>query len=319
VCFYTLRENNGGNMKINFKSIIDFIKAVFEKWVTDKAPKLAASLAFYTIFSLSPLLIIVISVAGILFGAEAARGELVTEIEGFIGREGAEVVQTALSNTADTQTGMISILISLITLMIGSTIVFIELQDSLDMIWKVKPKPGRGLIKGLVKDRLQSFALVLSTGFLLLVSLVISAGLNALSNYLQGRIDLPFDLMQIINLIFSLAVLFVLFGLIYKVLPDVHISWSDVWVGALVTALLFTLGKYLIGIYLGTSTLGSTYGAAGSLVILLLWVYYSSMILFLGAEFTQVYANKFGSGINPTSKFMKYSNETAMSESPDKE
>jgi membrane protein len=306
-------------MKFSSKGIIDFLKAVFEKWVADKAPKLAASLAFYTIFSLSPLLIIIISIGGLLFGADAARGELVTEIEGLVGREGAEVVQTALKNSADTQTGILSILISIVTLIIGSTIVFIELQDSLDMIWKVKPKPGRGLIKGLVKDRLQSFALVVASGFLLLVSLIINASINALSTYLQDKVDLPFDLMQIINLILSLAILFVLFGLIYKVLPDVHINWGDVWVGALVTAGLFTLGKYLISLYLGTNTLGSTYGAAGSLVIFLLWVYYSSMILFLGAEFTQVYANKYGSGIRPTSKFMKYSNESAMSESPDKE
>jgi membrane protein len=306
-------------MKFSFKGIIDFLKAVFEKWIADKAPKLSASLAFYTIFSLSPLLIIIISIAGFLFGAEAARGELVTEIEDLVGREGAEVVQTALANTADTQTGIISILISLITLMIGSTIVFIELQDSLDMIWKVKPKPGRSMIKGLVKDRLQSFALVVAAGFLLLVSLLISAGINALSNFMQDRVDIPFDLMQIVNLVLSLGILFALFGLIYKVLPDVHISWGDVWVGALVTAVLFTLGKYLIGVYLGTSTLGSTYGAAGSLVVLLLWVYYSSMILFLGAEFTQVYANKYGSGIKPTSMFMKYSNENAVSEAPEKE
>jgi membrane protein len=306
-------------MKFSSKGIIDFLKAVFEKWVADKAPKLAASLAFYTIFSLSPLLIIIISIGGLLFGADAARGELVTEIEGLVGREGAEVVQTALKNSADTQTGILSILISIVTLIIGSTIVFIELQDSLDMIWKVKPKPGRGLIKGLVKDRLQSFALVVASGFLLLVSLIINASINALSTYLQDKVDLPFDLMQIINLILSLFILFVLFGLIYKVLPDVHINWGDVWVGALVTAGLFTLGKYLISLYLGTNTLGSTYGAAGSLVIFLLWVYYSSMILFLGAEFTQVYANKYGSGIRPTSKFMKYSNESAMSESPDKE
>jgi membrane protein len=306
-------------MKFSFKGIVDFIKAVVEKWSNDKAPKLAASLAFYTIFSLSPLLIIIISIAGLLFGAEAARGEIVTEIEDLIGREGAEVVQTALKNSADTETGIMSLVISLVTLMIGSTVVFIELQDSLDMIWKVKPKPGRSMIKGLIKDRVRSFALVIGTGFLLLVSLLVSAGINAVSNFLQDRIDLPFDLMQIINLIISLGIMFMLFGLIYKVLPDVHISWGDVWVGALVTAALFNVGKYLISLYLGTNTLGSTYGAAGSLVILLLWVYYSSMILFLGAEFTQVYANKYGSGIRPTSKFMKYSNEDAMSEPKQKD
>jgi membrane protein len=306
-------------MKFSFKGIIDFIKAVVEKWSNDKAPKLAASLAFYTIFSLSPLLIIIISIAGLLFGAEAARGEIVTEIEDLIGREGAQVVQTALKNSADSETGIISLVISLVTLIIGSTVVFIELQDSLDMIWKVKPKPGRSMIKGLIKDRVRSFALVIGTGFLLLVSLLVSAGINAVSNFLQDRIDLPFDLMQIINIVISLGIMFLLFGLIYKVLPDVHISWGDVWVGALVTAALFNVGKYLISLYLGTNTLGSTYGAAGSLVILLLWVYYSSMILFLGAEFTQVYANKYGSGIRPTSKFMKYSNEDAMSEPKEKD
>jgi membrane protein len=233
-------------MKFSFKGIIDFIKAVVEKWSNDKAPKLAASLAFYTIFSLSPLLIIIISIAGLLFGAEAARGEIVTEIEDLIGREGAQVVQTALKNSADSETGIISLVISLVTLIIGSTVVFIELQDSLDMIWKVKPKPGRSMIKGLIKDRVRSFALVIGTGFLLLVSLLVSAGINAVSNFLQDRIDLPFDLMQIINIVISLGIMFLLFGLIYKVLPDVHISWGDVWVGALVTAALFNVGKYLV-------------------------------------------------------------------------
>jgi membrane protein len=268
-------------MKLSPKGIFEFVKAVFEKWADDKAPKLGASLAFYTIFSLSPLLIIIISIAGLIFGPDAARGEIVTEISDLIGEEGAQVVQTALKNSNDPETGIISLVISLITLIIGSTVVFIELQDSLDMIWKVKPKPGRSLIKGLVKDRVQSFALVIATGFLLLVSLVVSAGITALSTFLNDRMNLPFDLMQIINLVFSLAIMFALFGLIYKVLPDVHISWSDVWVGALVTALLFTLGKFLIGLYLGSNTLGSTYGAAGSLVILLLWVYYSAQIFFL--------------------------------------
>jgi len=301
-------------MKFSIKGIYNFVKAVIEKFGDDKAPKLGASLAFYTIFSLSPLLVIVISIAGLLFGPDAAKGEIVTQIEDLIGREGAQIVETALKNTNDPETGIISLIISLVTLAIGSTVVFIELQDSLNMIWKVKPKPGRNFIKGLLVDRFQSFALVVGTGFLLLVSLLISAGITALSNYLQGKINLPFDLMQIINLVLSIAVMFVLFGLIYKVLPDVHINWKDVWVGSLVTSLLFSLGKYLIGLYLGSNTLGSTYGAAGSLVILLLWVYYSAQILFLGAEFTQVYANRYGSGIRPTSKFMKYEDETAVSE-----
>jgi len=301
-------------MKFSLKGQYYFIKAVFEKFSDDKAPKLGASLAFYTIFSLSPLLIIVISIAGLLFGEDAAKGEIVGEIQDLIGNEGAQMVQTALKNASNTETGIISLLISFVTLVVGSTVVFIELQDSLNMIWKVKPKPGRNFIKGLLVDRFQSFALVVASGFLLLVSLIASAGISALSNYLQGKINLPFDLMQIINLVLSIGILFVMFGLIFKVLPDVLISWKDVWIGSLVTAVLFSLGKYFIGLYLGSNTLGSTYGAAGSLVVLLLWVYYSSQILFLGAEFTQVYANRFGSGIKPTEKFMKYENQNAVSE-----
>lgn len=301
-------------MKFSIKGIFNFVKAVFEKWSDDKAPKLGASLSFYTIFSLSPLLVIIVAISGMIFGADAARGEIVTQMSGLLGKEGAQVIETALKNSSDPTTGIISLIISLVTLAIGSTAVFIELQDSLDMIWKVKPRPGRNLIRGLVKDRLQSFALVVATGFLLLVSLIVSAGISALSTFLSGKINLPFDVMQIVNLVFTLAIMFALFGLIYRVLPDVHISWSDVWVGAIVTAGLFSLGKFLIGLYLGSNTLGSTYGAAGSLVVLLLWVYYSAQILFLGAEFTQVYANKYGSGIRPTSKFMKYEDENAMSE-----
>lgn len=301
-------------MKFSLKGQYNFVKAVFEKFSDDKAPKLGASLAFYTIFSLSPLLIIVISIAGLLFGEDAAKGEIVGEIKDLIGNDGAQVVQTALKNTNNTETGIISLIISFITLVIGSTVVFIELQDSLNMIWKVKPKPGRNFIKGLLTDRFQSFALVVASGFLLLVSLIASAGITALSNFLQGKINLPFDLMQIINLVLSIVILFVMFGLIFKVLPDALISWKDVWIGSLVTAGLFSLGKYFIGLYLGSNTLGSTYGAAGSLVVLLLWVYYSSQILFLGAEFTQVYANRFGSGIKPTEKFMRYEDLNAVSE-----
>lgn len=301
-------------MRFSLKGQYEFVKAVFEKFSDDKAPKLGASLAFYTIFSLSPLLMIVISIAGLLFGENAARGEIVGQIQDLIGNEGAQVVQTALKNTNNAETGIISLVISFVTLAVGSTVVFIELQDSLNMIWKVKPKPGRNFIKGLLADRFQSFALVIASGFLLLVSLIVSAAISALSNFLQGKINLPFDLMQIINLVLSIGILFVMFGLIFKVLPDVLISWKDVWIGSLVTAGLFSLGKYFIGLYLGSNTLGSTYGAAGSLVVLLLWVYYSSQILFLGAEFTQVYANKYGSGIKPTEKFMKYENQTAVSE-----
>jgi membrane protein len=294
-------------MKLNFKKIWNFIVEVVEKWIADKAAKLGASLSFYTIFSLAPLLIIAISVAGLIFGEEAARGEIVGQIKGLVGNEGAELVQIALKNSSNPESGLISLAVSMVTLAIGSTVVFIELQESLDMIWKVKPKPGRHLIRGLIKDRLQSFALVVASGFLLLVSLIISALLSALGKFVNEKfIPVPFTALDIINNLISLGVIFLLFALIYKILPDVDINWNDVWIGALVTALLFVAGKYLIGLYIGSSTLSSTYGAAGSLVILLLWVYYSAQILFLGAEFTYVYANRFGSGIKPSRKFMRY-------------
>jgi membrane protein len=300
------------------KAIINFIKEVFTKFIDDKAPKLGASLSFYTIFSLAPLLIITISVMGLVFGEEAARQSLVEQISELIGEDGAIVVETALRNSADQTQGIIALIISLVTLAIGSTFVFIELQDSLDMIWKVKPKPGRSMIKGLIRDRIISFSIVIGIGFLLLVSLVISALITALGDYINEHlVSIPPFILQLINLILSFGVIFLLFAMIYRVLPDVHLAWSDVWMGAGVTAALFVIGKFLIGLYLGTSSTASAYGAAGSLVVMLLWIYYSAQILFLGAEFTQVYTNKYGSGIRPKSQFMKYANETAMAEKTD--
>jgi membrane protein len=306
-------------MKINPKEIWNFIKQVFEQFIDDRCPKLGAALSFYTIFSLAPLLIIAISVAGFIFGETAAQGGIVNQIKDLVGREGAEVIQTALKNARYEDDGLLAISISFITMLIGSTVVFIELQDSLNMIWKVKPKPGRNMIRGLIVDRLQSFAIVVGTGFLLLVSLLVSAIISAINNFLKESFyAMPVLMLDIINIVISFGVIFLLFMAIFKVLPDVHLEWRYVWVGAIVTAGLFVLGKFLIGLYLGSSTLGSTYGAAGSLVVLLLWIYYSSQILFLGAEFTQVYANKYGKGIRPTSKFMKYENVKAAAETAEK-
>ena len=294
-------------MKFSFKEIWKFIIAVFDQWMEDKCPKLGTALSFYTIFSLSPLLVIVIFVAGLIFGADAARGEIVYQIRDLVGQEGSEAVQTALKNTQYSDEGIIAIIISAVTLLIGSTVVFVELQESLNMIWKVKPKPGQSFIQTLLLDRFQSFAMVVGTGFLLLVSLIISALRAVLNKYLSDTFfNIPIYIFDIANIIVSLAVIFILFMAIFKVLPDVDIGWRQVWVGALVTALLFVFGKYLIGLYLGNSTLSSTYGAAGSLVVLLLWVYYSAQILFLGAEFTQVYVSKFGKGVKPSKKFVKY-------------
>jgi membrane protein len=294
-------------MRNKLKRIWKFIYKVFDEWIDDKAPKLGASLSFYTMFSIAPLLIIIISIAGLLFGAEAARNEIIGQIEGLIGRQGAEVVQTALKNSSNPITGVIAIIVSFLTLIFSATAAFIDLQESLNMIWKVKPKPGRNFIKAFLKDRMQSFALVVATGFLLLVSLLVSAGLNAFNKYFSKTfLDIPSLILELINDIISLAVIYILFALIFMILPDVRLKIRDVWIGALFTSFLFVLGKFLIGLYLGTSSFSSTYGAAGSLVILLLWVYYSAQILFLGAEFTQVYTREFRSVIVPSTDFERY-------------
>ncbi len=306
-------------INISPKGIWTFTKDVFDKFIDDKCPKLGAALSFYTIFSVAPIIVISISVAALIFGKEAASGEVVAQIQGLVGYEGAQVIQTAIKNAQYSNQGALAILTGFVALVIGSTVVFVELQDSLNMIWKVKPRPGRNIFKGLLKDRVQSFAMVLATGFLLLVSLVVSAVISSINNYISmSFFNVPKFILDTSNIVISLIMTFVLFMMIFKVLPDVHISWKHVWVGALVTAVLFVLGKYLIGLYLGTSSLSSTYGAAGSLVVFLLWVYYSAQILFLGAEFTQVYAIKYGEGIMPTSKFMKYEVEGLFKQDKEK-
>lgn len=297
-------------MKERLKKIWDFTERVFDQWIEDRCPKLGAALSFYMIFSLSPLLVVAVFVAGLIFGDDAAQGEIVYQIEDMVGKEGAVIVQTALKNSRYSADGLTAIIISSVTLLIGSTIVFVELQDSLNQIWKVKSKPGRNLfkvIRDFILGRFQSFAMVVGMGFLLLVSLLLSAVLSALNKYLSDTfLSLPSYVFAITDIVIPLFVIFILFMVIYKVLPDVSIHWKDVWVGALVTSALFVLGKYLIGLYLGSSTVASTYGAAGSLVIFLLWIYYSAQILFLGAEFTKVYVERIGKGVKTSDKFMRY-------------
>ncbi len=306
-------------MKKNIKFIWEFLLDVINKFIDDKCPKLGAALSFYTIFSLAPLLIIAISVAGLIFGEKAASGQIVGEIKDIVGPESAVLIQNALKKVSFSAANIIAIVMSLVTMIIGSTVVFVELQDSLDMVWKVKPKPGRSLIKGLLMDRIKSFSIVLGTGFLLLVSLIISALISALSSYINEKlVSIPVFLLDSIDIVISVGIIFILFGMIFKGLPDVELEWKHVWVGSIVTAVLFALGKYLIGLYIGQSTLGSTYGAASSLVVLLLWIYYSAQILFLGAEFTQVFAEKLGEGIKPTKNFMKYHDQSLALELPDK-
>lgn len=285
---------------VKIKQLFRLLKLTFSEWQNDNAGRLAAALSYYTIFSLAPILIIAIAVAGVIFGQEAAQGEIVRQLQGTIGTEGAETIETMIENTRETGSGIWATLISLGVLLFGATGLFNQLQSSLNTIWNVKPKPGRG-IKGMLQDRFLSFAMILTIGFLLLVSLVLSAALAAFGNYFSHLVpDMLMGLWQVLDFLISFGVITVLFAMIYKVLPDVKIGWSDVWLGAIVTALLFVVGKTLIGLYLGNSAVGSTYGAAGSLVILLLWINFSAQILFFGAEFTQVYANRYGSRIVPT-------------------
>lgn len=284
---------------MRIKTIISLLRETFTEWNEDKASRLAAALAYYTVFSLAPMLIIAIAIAGAVFGEEAARGEIVTQIQGLVGRDGAKFIETAIEGASKPRAGTIASLISIAVLLFGASGLFAQLQDSLNTIWEVQPKPGRGLI-GILRDRFLSFTMVLGVGFLLLVSLVLSAGLSGLVNFLGSLLPGIGALLQLANFVLSFAVTTLLFGLIYKVLPDVKIAWSDVWSGAIVTSLLFSIGRFALGLYLGNSSFGSTYGAAGSVVIILVWVYYAAQILFFGAEFTQVYARRYGSRIVPT-------------------
>ena len=277
------------------------IKDSAVKWDEDKVPRLAAALSYYTVFAMAPILVIVIAVAGLVFGQEAAQGQIVGQLDGLVGHEGAVAIQDILKNSRQEDAGVAAMILGTVTLLVGATGVLVELQDALNTVWGVTPKPGRGIM-GMLKDRFLSFTMILGIGFILLVSLVMSAALTAVSHYLERflpSLDYVY-LLQGANIILSFIVTTVLLAMIYRVLPDAKIAWRDVWIGAGISALLFGIGKFLIGLYLGQSSISTTYGAAGSLAILFVWVYYSSMILLLGAEFTQVYANRFGKHVVPS-------------------
>ncbi|MFB2836352.1 YihY/virulence factor BrkB family protein [Floridanema evergladense] len=283
---------------LNLGTIWQLLKQTFDEWNEDKASRLAAALAYYTIFSIAPLLVIVIAIAGVVFGEEAARGEIVAQIQGLVGRSGAEVIETAIQNANQPATGTVASLISIGALLFGALGVFAQLQDSLNTIWEVQPKPDRP-VKGFVRRNFLSFTMVLGIGFLLLVSLILSATLSAVSAYFSYLIP-GFDVLwQVVNFLVAFGITTFLFAMIFKFLPNAKIAWEDVWIGALITSLLFSIGRFLLGWYLGNGSFGSTYGAAGSLIIILAWVYYAAQILFFGAEFTQVYARRYGSQITP--------------------
>lgn len=270
-------------------------------WNDDGASRLAASLAFYTLLSLAPLLIIVVAVAGMALGPEAARGQISNELGQLVGPQAAKGIEAVLASARSPTGGAVGTIVGVIVLFIGASGVFGELQYALNHIWEVQAKPGRGIL-GEVKDRFFSFSMVLGVAFLLLVSLVLSALLSAAGRSFASALPGGELLWQAANFVFSFAMITALFALIFKYVPDVEIRWSDVWVGAAMTALLFTIGKSLLGVYLGKASFDSSYGAAGSLVVLVVWVYYSAQILFLGAEFTQVQARHRGRPLKPTGK-----------------
>jgi membrane protein len=264
-------------------------------WMDDFAPSMGAAIAYYTAFSIAPLLIIVIAIAGLFFGREAASGYLYTQLDGLLGDQGAKAIQGMVESASNTGEGVIATAVGVVLLAVGATTVFAELQTDLDRIWKAPAaKKPEGLWE-LLRSRVLSLGLVVSIGFVMLVSLVVSAALAALGKWWGGAFDNLEWVLQVLNFVVSLGVITVLFALMYKILPRVKIGWHDVWIGAAATALLFTIGKLLVGLYIGKSSVVSSFGAAGSLAVLLVWVYYSAQIFLLGAEFTWVYAHRYGS------------------------
>lgn len=293
-------------MKIlDVKKIFKSFKVAGKKWWTRDPFRESAIIAYYAIFSLPPLLVIIISLTGLAFGREAVNGEVAAQVEGVLGKESAKQVQQIIASTGPATDSIIASILSIITLLFGATGVFAQMQTSLNLIWGVEPKPDTGFLK-MLKDRLFSFGLILSIGFLLLISLVVSSAISVMGEWIQARFpDYLLVLVHIINFALSIGIITLLFAMMFKILPDAKVRWKDVWVGALTTAVLFTLGKYGLALYFGKAEPASTYGAAGSIVLILLWVSYSCMIVFLGAEFTRCYMEESGRQIEPVSTAKK--------------
>ncbi|MBK6640790.1 MAG: YihY/virulence factor BrkB family protein [Bacteroidetes bacterium] len=285
---------------LSIKETATLLKDTFLKFIDDRGIKLSAALAYYTIFSLPPLLILITAVTGFFYGQDAIEGRIYFQIQGMVGKEAALQVQEAIKNTTIDNNSNWATIVSIIALLFGATGVFSEIQDSINVIWGLKAKPKKGFIK-LVINRLISFSMIITIGFLLLVSLI----LNALIDLFNERLQLLFPDLAVItfyvfNQLFMLSIITSLFITVFKVLPDAKINWRDVFVGSIFTSILFMAGKWIIGLYLGGSDVATAYGAAGSVIVILLWVYYSSIILFLGAEFTQIYALRHGKTIQPS-------------------
>lgn len=292
---------------MNLKVIGGLLGETVTRFAADNAPRLGAALAYYTVISLAPLLLVFVGIIGQVLGREAARGEIVEQVRGTIGPEAAELVQQAIEAAGQDSSGLVATVVGVVALFLGATTVFANLNGSLNTIWGVEPVPGEGgllrAVRNFFVNRLTTFAAVVGIGFLLLVSLGVSAGIEAASRFFADQLPVPPGTLRLVNLVVSVGVVTFLFAYIYRAIPDVRIAWRDVFTGAFITAVLFTLGKYLIGLYLGNSSVGSAYGAAGSLVVLLVWIYYSALIFFLGAEFTQVYARHRGNPFEPSPGF----------------
>jgi membrane protein len=287
--------SSGGESRVNLlEALTALLRQAGAAWLADNAPRLGAALAFYTLFSLTPVLIVAVSVAGFVFGQKAAQGEIVRQFQGLIGTQGAIAIETIIQSTNRPALGVLATMIGLLTILVGASGAFNELQDALNTIWKVDSRT-KSFWTVTFRQRFFSLGLVVATGFLLLTSLVITAALAAAERLVSNMLSLPVLLLQSMNFVFSFGMITILFALILKFIPDTTIQWRDVRIGAAVASLLFTVGKVIIGFYLGHSALTSAYGAAASLVIFLIWIYYSAQILLFGAELTRVYALKYGS------------------------
>jgi len=289
-----LRFRGGFHFSFRPQDIYRLLKTTYQEWSKYKVPRMGAALAYYTIFSLAPLLVIAISVAGIVFGDKAVQGEIVGQIQGLMGADAARAVQTMIQSAHKPANQAFASILGLVILFFGASGVFNEMQDALNEIWGIDTTAKTG-VWNMIKTRFLSFGMVLGIGFLLLVSLVLSAFLAGVAKYVSGLLPVPEAVLHIADMLFSIFFITVLLAMIFKVLPDVRIPWSDVWVGAAMTAILFTIGKFLIGFYIGKSVTASAYGAAGSLVVIVAWIYYCAQLLYFGAEFTKVYATECGS------------------------
>ncbi len=286
---------------MDVKAGLALLKETYNKWSEHNAPRLGAALAFYTLLSFAPLLLLLIAVVGLVMSKETAQNGLIDQAKQMIGSRGADTVKSLLASAQKPASGALATIVSFVVLLFSASGVFTELHDALNLIWDATPKNASGFL-GLIKQRLFSFGMVLSMGFLLLVSLVISAGLAFVGKFFGQLIPMPEFVLHITNLIVSFVVITFIFALMFKFVPAVQISWRNVMVGATGTSLLFTIGKFLLGLYLGKASVGSTYGAAGSLVAVIVWVYYSAQIFFFGAQFTRVYADAHGERHHKTAK-----------------